>query len=196
MPNRVLRLANALTLVRVPLAALLWWRADDPWFVVAIMVVAAVSDVVDGALARRLDPSVRHDPHNVGAWLDPLCDKIFVASLVTLVIVHYAPSLVLALLVMVREALLLPLIVAWALMWRPRGRRVDFRAVWAGKLTTVLQFTAVGAMLFAPNALVVLAPLAAAFGALSVALTARRALATTSPARPAPAASETTAARS
>ncbi len=180
MPNRVFRLANALTLVRIPLAALLWLRADDRVFLVVLMVVAALSDIVDGALARRLDPSVRHDPHNVGAWLDPLCDKIFVASLVALVMVHHTPPLLLALLLLVREALLLPLIVAWALWWRPRGQRVDFRAVWAGKLTTVLQFCAVGATLFAPAALTVLAPLAALFGALSVALTVRRALTTTS----------------
>ncbi len=175
MPSRVFRLANALTLVRVPLAGLLWVRPHDPWFLVSLMVVAAVSDVVDGALARRIDPSVRHDPHNPGAWLDPLCDKIFVASLVALVIVHHAPSLGLSLVLLVREALLLPLILLWALWWRPRGRRVDFRAVWAGKLTTVLQFAAVGAMLFLPDALTVLAPAAALFGALSVALVVRRA---------------------
>ncbi|OGQ14161.1 MAG: hypothetical protein A2138_27825 [Deltaproteobacteria bacterium RBG_16_71_12] len=176
LPARILRLANTLTLVRVPLAAALWLWPREPWFLVAVMAAAALSDVVDGALARRLDPSVRHDPHNPGAWLDPLCDKIFVASLVALVVVHHTPPLSLALLVLVREALLLPLVVAWALVWRPRGRRVDFRAVWAGKLTTVLQFAAVAAMLFAPAALNVVAPLAALFGALSVVLVARRAL--------------------
>jgi cardiolipin synthase len=177
MSARVLRLQNALTLVRVPLAALLWLRPHAPWFLVAVMAVAALSDLLDGALARALDPSVRTDPDNLGAWLDPLCDKIFVASLVALVVVHYTPPLGLALLTLMREALLLPLLLAWALAARPRGWRVDFRAVWAGKLTTVLQFLAVGAMLFAPAWLVWLAPLAAATGALSVALVVRRELA-------------------
>lgn len=176
MPARILRLANALTLVRIPLAGVLWLRPNEPWYLIVVMAVAALSDVLDGALARRLDPSVRHDPHNPGAWLDPLCDKIFVASLVALVVVHHTPPLSLALLLLLREALLLPLIVAWALRWRQRGRRVDFRAVWAGKVTTVLQFAAVGAMLFAPAALMVLSPLAALFGALSVALVVRRGL--------------------
>lgn len=176
MHTRIFSLANALTLIRVPLAGVLWLAPGEPWFLLVIIVAAALSDVVDGALARRIDPSVRHDPHNPGAWLDPLCDKIFVASLVALVVVHHTPSPGLALLVLVREALLLPLLVAWAVWWRPQGRRVDFRAVWAGKLTTVLQFAAVGAMLFLPGALEVLAPLAAVFGALSVALVVRRGL--------------------
>lgn len=170
---------NALTLVRVPLAALLWLRPGDRLFLVVLMAVAALTDIVDGAVARRLDPSVRKDPNNPGAWLDPLADKIFVASLVALVLVFHTPPLTLALLLLVREVMLLPIIVLWALYWRPRGRRVDFRAVWAGKLTTVLQFLAVGAMLFAPAALVALAPLAAIFGALSVILVARRELGAT-----------------
>lgn len=176
MPRRVLRLVNALTLVRVPLAGVLWLRPHDPIFLVVIMVVAALSDIVDGAVARRLDPSVRHDPHNVGAWLDPLCDKIFVASLVALAIVHHTPPLHLALLLLVREALLAPLLLYWAAWVRPRGRRVDFRANWAGKLTTVLQFAAVASMLFWPAALAPLAPAAAAAGALSVTLVLRREL--------------------
>lgn len=175
MPARIFRLANALTLVRVPLAGVLWLRPHDQVFLVVIMALAAVSDIVDGALARRLDPSVRHDPTNPGTWLDPLCDKIFMASLVALVAVHHAPPLSLALLLLVREALLLPFLILWALWWRPRGRSVDFRAVPAGKVTTVLQFAAVGAMLFWPAALWVLAPAAAVTGALSVALVVRRA---------------------
>lgn len=179
MSVRVLSLVNALTLVRIPLAGVLWLRPHDPLFLAALMVVAALTDIVDGAVARRLDPSVRHDPNNPGAWLDPLCDKIFVASLVAVVLVFYTPPLALALLLLVREVMLLPLLVLWALWWRPRGRRVDFRAVWAGKLTTVLQFLAVGAMLFVPAALTPLAPLAAFFGALSVILVARRALSAT-----------------
>ena len=176
MPARIFSLANALTLVRIPLAGVLWLRPGDAVFLVVIMATAAFSDIIDGALARRIDPSVRHDPNNPGAWLDPLCDKIFVASLVALAIVHHAPPWSLALLLLVREALLLPLLVCWAIVWRPRGRRVDFRAGPAGKATTVLQFAAVGAMLFWPAALLVLAPVAAVLGALSVMVAVRRAL--------------------
>lgn len=176
MTSRILRPVNALTLVRIPLAALLWGWPHAPLFLLGVMALAAFSDVIDGAVARRLDPSVRHDPHNPGAWLDPLCDKIFVISLVVLVAVHYTPPLHLALLLLVRELLLLPLLIGWALWWRPRGKRVDFRAVWAGKATTVVQFIAVGSMLFLPDALIVLAPPAAALGALSVILVVRRAL--------------------
>lgn len=176
MSARIFSIANALTLVRVPLAAVLWLRPHHAVFLVVVMAVAAFSDIVDGALARRLDPSVRNDPHNPGAWLDPLCDKIFVASLVALAVVHHAPPVSLALLLLVREALLAPLLLYWAVWQRPRGRRVDFRAVPAGKATTVLQFAGVGAMLFWPAALAVLAPLTAVTGALAVALVLRRAL--------------------
>jgi CDP-diacylglycerol--glycerol-3-phosphate 3-phosphatidyltransferase len=41
----------------------------------AIFVVGAATDGLDGYLARRYDSTTR-----TGAWLDPLADKIFVAS--------------------------------------------------------------------------------------------------------------------
>jgi CDP-diacylglycerol--glycerol-3-phosphate 3-phosphatidyltransferase len=43
------------------------------WFALVVFVVGALSDLVDGYLARRHSMTT-----SVGAWLDPLSDKLFV----------------------------------------------------------------------------------------------------------------------
>ena len=65
--------ANLVSLVRLPLAAafVLWdrWEAR-----VAVLVVAAASDLLDGWLARRFGTS------RLGAVLDPVTDKVFMIT--------------------------------------------------------------------------------------------------------------------
>jgi cardiolipin synthase len=172
--HRVFVLPNALTLARVPLAVAVWIRPGDDLVFFTLLLVAGVSDVLDGWLARRLDPSLRTDPDNPGAWLDPLCDKIFVVSAVVATLVAESPPAVWVLLLLARDLLQAPLIVAWALLWRPRGRRVDFRAVPAGKATTVLQFLGLVAVRLRPEVLPIVAATAAVTGVLSVVLVVRR----------------------
>lgn len=64
--------ADVVTALRLPLAALFPFVTSPVWQLV-IVAVAAASDVVDGRLARRLGGS------RVGAVLDPIADKIFMA---------------------------------------------------------------------------------------------------------------------
>jgi len=174
-PHRVFALPNALTLVRVPLAGVVWVRPGDDAVFFALVLVAGLSDILDGWLARRLDPSIRTDPDNPGAWLDPLCDKIFVVSAVAATLVVAAPPWPWVLALVSRDLIQAPLLIAWSLLWRPRGRRMDFRAVPAGKATTVIQFAALVAMRIAPAALPTLAVMAAVTGVLSIVLVVRRA---------------------
>src|SRR4051812_24006719 len=68
--------ANLLTLSRIPLGALILLNARNRKIVLSLIAAAGVTDMLDGWVARR-DP--RHS-QAVGAWLDPLCDKAFVLS--------------------------------------------------------------------------------------------------------------------
>jgi CDP-diacylglycerol--glycerol-3-phosphate 3-phosphatidyltransferase/cardiolipin synthase len=65
--------ADALTSLRLPLAVL-FPLVSQPGVRLAIIGVAAASDIFDGILARRYGGS------RTGAVLDPVADKIFVAS--------------------------------------------------------------------------------------------------------------------
>ncbi|HEY6208693.1 MAG TPA: CDP-alcohol phosphatidyltransferase family protein [Gemmatimonadales bacterium] len=65
--------ADMLTALRVPLAIAFPFVRRPAWQL-AIVAVAAASDFFDGLLARRLGPS------RTGALLDPVADKLFVAS--------------------------------------------------------------------------------------------------------------------
>ncbi len=71
--GRVLTPANLVSFARVPLAAafVLW---PDFGVRLAILGAAAGTDLLDGALARRLGPS------RLGAWMDPVADKIFMLT--------------------------------------------------------------------------------------------------------------------
>jgi len=65
--------ADALTVVRFPLAVLFPIAASPAWQL-AIVAAAAVTDVADGMLARRLGSS------RAGAILDPIADKVFMVT--------------------------------------------------------------------------------------------------------------------
>lgn len=64
--------ADALTALRFPLAGLFPFVASPAWQL-AIVAVAAASDVADGYLARRFGAS------RAGTVLDPVADKVFMA---------------------------------------------------------------------------------------------------------------------
>lgn len=65
--------ADVVSALRLPLAALILLVRPPAWQL-AIVALAAASDVLDGALARRFGGS------RVGAVLDPVADKAFVAA--------------------------------------------------------------------------------------------------------------------
>jgi cardiolipin synthase len=160
---------NALTLSRVPLAALVWIRPLDPAWVLGLMLLAGVTDVLDGAMERRrrlkLDPSLRNAP-TIGVWLDPLCDKVFILSVLAAVTISRHLPLWLIPLIGLRE--ILQTIVVLGLKPLPGFRdrlRPRFRANVVGKLATVFQFLTIGSLLLGASATI---PLAFACGALGL----------------------------
>ena len=136
-------LPNLLTLLRVPLAALIWLAPQSLAWLAALMVVAAVSDLLDGWFARRAGTS----EDGMGAWLDPLCDKAFILSVLAAVWVTRAPPLWMALVASLREVVLLPLVIARFTSPRLRTADIPWRAMILGKATTVMQFVLFAAVL-------------------------------------------------
>jgi cardiolipin synthase (CMP-forming) len=69
--------ANQLTLLRmvlIPVLALLVIYEELGW-ALSVFIVAAITDALDGVLARRGQKTT------LGAWLDPMADKLLVATL-------------------------------------------------------------------------------------------------------------------
>jgi cardiolipin synthase len=129
-------LPNLLTLLRVPLAALIWIAPSNPAWLLGLMVVAAVSDLLDGWFARRAGVP----PEGLGAWLDPLCDKTFILSVLVAVWLAHGPPLWMAVVASTRELVLLPLVLARFVVPRLRKGGIPWRAMLLGKATTVMQF--------------------------------------------------------
>jgi CDP-diacylglycerol---glycerol-3-phosphate 3-phosphatidyltransferase len=118
-------------------------RPDARWLAVAVFAVGAVSDLVDGYLARRHSMTT-----SVGAWLDPLSDKLFViVPTIALSLLAEFPWWATAVIVL-REV--------WVslLRWRLDRRGLSMPASRAAKAKTMSQVWAVGLSI---------APLPAAF---------------------------------
>jgi CDP-diacylglycerol--glycerol-3-phosphate 3-phosphatidyltransferase len=78
--DEMLNLPNSITLVRIvviPLFVWLTWRADplSSFLAAVVFAFAAVSDLVDGWLARRMN-----QVSLIGKFLDPLADKLIVTA--------------------------------------------------------------------------------------------------------------------
>lgn len=133
-----------LSLSRVGMAAAFPCVVDEPWSALGLVAAAGVTDVLDGALARRLGQCTP-----TGAALDAVTDKLFAGSVMLSLLLSGRLPPGWAVLLCTRELGELPLLI-WLLLV-PRARAVgpaEARANWLGKLTTVLQFGALCALLF------------------------------------------------
>ena len=138
-------LVNVPTLVswlRLPLAVAFPFTLGMPAVCLGVLAAAALSDVLDGWIARRYALATA-----TGAEVDGVTDKgLAVVVLVSLVVTH-AFSLGDVALLFVRELLEIPLVLWVALSRRARSRKIDERANILGKAATTLQFLSVGAAL-------------------------------------------------
>jgi phosphatidylglycerophosphate synthase len=162
-------LAHALTLLRLPLILVVWLGYGTPVAPAAIG-LAALSDAIDGTVARRAQK--RRPPPwpawwTIGGWLDPLVDKLFIAAVLIAVIVRTPQDIGLVGLVAVRELALVPLVAIYEIVRRHR-ERVAIHARPLGKATTVLQMITIAVIAGdAPGAL----PLAIASAVVGTAAT-------------------------
>ena len=147
----LLTLPNLLSLSRLPLGGLFWIalgpgaRSTTARAVAAlgVMGLAAVTDMLDGYFARRRGDNLA----GAGSWLDPVCDKLFVAAVLGALHVQRGVSLGLLALIVSRELLQLPM----ALVYRVvptlhHWLQYDFRASALGKAATCAQFLAIAAL--------------------------------------------------
>ncbi len=152
-----------LSLSRVPLAACFPMAISRPAVSLAILGAAAISDVLDGWYARRFGQVTA-----TGTALDPMTDKIFVASVATALVLHGRLSAADVVLLGIREIGELPLVVWLATSPRARRQRAAHpSANVPGKLATVMQFAAVAAAILRLPELGSLVRLTAVAGALA-----------------------------
>ena len=104
MSDTPINLPNSLTVLRIVLVpvfvGLLLYEHYD--WALCTLLVAAITDGLDGAVARMTDQRTR-----LGEYLDPLADKLLLTSaIITLSIVHFIP-LWAVIVVVSRDAILL-----------------------------------------------------------------------------------------
>jgi len=123
---------NSLTVLRILLVPvfvgfLIYERYE---YALIVLAVAALTDGLDGTIARVANQRTR-----LGAYLDPLADKLLLTSgFVTLAVLHLVP-LWIVILVVSRDMILM----TGTLVARLTESRVDISPTLLGKGTTLLQ---------------------------------------------------------
>jgi cardiolipin synthase len=167
-PSRYgLTLANGVTAVRLVLVpfiaiALIKHQYENAFW---MTLVAGASDAVDGFIARFFDhKSV------IGAYLDPVADKILVVTLFGLLTAQGQIPLWLMIIVMARDVAIVATVAAFN---RMKARPLQMKPLLISKLTTFFQISLLLATLadlgFALNALWVRDVLAITAGVLTIA---------------------------
>jgi cardiolipin synthase len=194
---------NLLSLSRVPLGVAFWFVIDStPTHIIwpyTILTAAGVTDVLDGYLARRqgvtrvsddglgpavLDRGGSKGPSQgpfinkgVGSWLDPICDKLFVALVLVSIALHRPVPLLLMALIGGRELIQLPVSLTYRFIPMLRHwLRYDFTASPLGKAGTVTQFLAMAALLIDHPAVWIMAGIAFVVGMAALVDYLRRAV--------------------
>lgn len=134
--------ADVLTAVRIPLAVAFVLVPDALWRI-GILAIAAASDFADGMVARRWGGS------RLGAFLDPVADKFFMACSFAVVLAARALTPFEALGVLARDLAAAVAFAATLLLRRPTTipARLGGKAVTIGQLLTLFAFLADSAFL-------------------------------------------------
>ena len=136
MPSRALTPANQITILRlvfVPVFAILVIDRSYGW-ALAVLVAAAISDVVDGAVAR-----IFHQQTPLGMALDPIADKALMTTAYLVLAFRDVLPWWLTILVLSRD---LAIVVIALLIILVAGYR-PFRPSTLGKISTTVQVTTV-----------------------------------------------------
>ena len=142
MDRGVLTLPNIISLSRIVLAAM-FVVIPDTAARVALILVAAASDYLDGWVARRQALASR-----LGALIDPFADRVFVLAAITTFLFGGAITTAQYFMLIARDlATAIGFLVARAVSWL---RNATFEARLSGTIVTVLQLIALAAVLLAP----------------------------------------------
>jgi len=133
-------LPNLITVARIVLVFPSAWLLWEAYYVegLVLMTVAGASDAVDGWLARRLNAVSQF-----GAALDPVADKLLVASMFVIFALQGHLPLWLAVIVLGRDAIIL----SGAAVYRVWLGRIEFAPTKLSKANTAMQIATALALL-------------------------------------------------
>ncbi|MDR3315987.1 MAG: CDP-alcohol phosphatidyltransferase family protein [Coriobacteriales bacterium] len=129
--NKVFTIPNLLTVLRLLLLPVFWvllvvYKENLLSFLV--LLVAALTDLIDGFIARST-----HTVSRLGQQLDPAVDRIFIVVCIVAVFVVGRVPLWILVVLLARDASMLVLAI-----YQKRRFRRDFEVIFLGKLTTAL----------------------------------------------------------
>lgn len=128
---------NILSILRLPLAFV--FLQGNPTYRVLAISIALLTDGLDGLLARKLKKITRF-----GTLIDPITDKFFVFFVLTILVGEHKLTLWQAALMLCRDFSVI--VYGFYLLLRKRFATYRFRAIWCGKVTTVLQLAVLTAL--------------------------------------------------
>ena len=161
-PFRLRNIPNTLTLFRVILIPfyILFFYLPQSWsnlVAAAIFVLAALTDLFDGFLARKLNVCSKF-----GAFLDPVADKIMVCVALVLLVGHFAKyeqnyfpyiSVIVGLCacVIVSREIVISALREWM---AEIGSRAKVAVSWIGKWKTTIQMIAIAGLIWRDSTLI------------------------------------------
>lgn len=137
----ILNIPNILTLGRIIITPVIVFAIlrDEPALALALMIAAGITDMLDGAIARYFNQRT-----TVGAYLDPLADKLMlISTFVALFLIDEVP-LFLFLAVVFRDAV----IVLGAFAYEMVTRQLKMEPSMISKVTTFMQIVYIVTLLF------------------------------------------------
>lgn len=130
--NIMLTLPNLLSFLRIPLAFI--FLQQNPAYRAAAIILALISDGLDGFVARRNNQQSR-----LGSILDPFSDKFFVFFALTVLVSENRLSWQDGCVLFCRDLS----VICYGFYLCCKGQLLNyrFRSIWCGKITTVLQLS-------------------------------------------------------
>ena len=151
-----LTIPNCLTLFRIiaiPLIAIIYFSdiRFGNWYCTIIFTLAGISDALDGYLARKWNQTSK-----LGAFLDPVADKLLVSTMLLLVVsnVDLHRGLLSELLFIITVIIIISreITVSALREWMAElGKRANVAVSVVGKYKTGIQMGAIGCLLFEHN---------------------------------------------
>lgn len=140
-----LTIPNILTLLRIaliPVFVVVYYMPYQ-WSAMAgavIFAVAGITDWVDGYLARKMEQSTK-----LGAFLDPVADKLMVAAALALLVeVHATALLTIPAIVIISREITVSALREWM---AELGKRASVAVSFVGKVKTTVQMVAITGLL-------------------------------------------------
>ena len=131
--QQIFSIPNILSFVRlllIPVIIVLYCTFNEHVFAAGVVVFSALTDVVDGFIARRFNMIT-----DLGKFLDPLADKLTQAAMIICVATKCWWIVFLLIIMLIRELLLF----VWGLLFFRKNDAVS-SSRWFGKLSTVVVY--------------------------------------------------------